>query len=99
MPSGQGGAESAGRRPAARANAPAPETLARAFRGEPPQWEAQFLHVSFAGNGVYVSVRDGRLGPGSGLKVLQALRRELTSLGLDLASFTLNGEQLAPPEG
>jgi len=57
-------------------------------------WMESATHLFVSGNELQVWIRDQRMGYSNGLRLLQALRREFSGIGLDLISMTLNGEKL-----
>lgn len=59
-----------------------------------PDYEPQLLHVFQSAQGLRVWLRDFRLEPNGGPRILAALRRELARSGIALAALTVNGHLL-----
>ncbi|HLQ26895.1 MAG TPA: hypothetical protein VK138_13580 [Acidiferrobacterales bacterium] len=58
------------------------------------QWQPQFLRVINSAKGMRVWIRDFRIATNRGGEILTALRRELASLGMELASLVVNGNMV-----
>jgi len=56
------------------------------------QWQPQFLHAMTSARGVSIWIRDFRIPANRGGEILTALRRQLASLSLELASLVINGD-------
>ncbi len=57
-------------------------------------WQAQHSHVMLSSEGLRLWLRDARYDVTDGEKLLRELRQHFADLGLRLAQFTLNGEQI-----
>jgi len=88
-----------------------PETPAQAPQSKPAasvdaliarmqrlDWMPQAAHVSLQGNGVSVALRDARLSEQDVRELHSRMRREMQSLGLELAELVVNGHLVRPAD-
>ena len=65
---------------------------------ELPEWPAVLVHASVQGNRISVGMRDGALHEEDLPELFYRLRAQLRAAGLELASLTVNGHNVAPAD-